>query len=167
VKNFCRARQSGDPESYPEKKKKRDPARIVLAAAVLFAPRGETLLLPPPRRRENHRPAADDVATLFSRMWHFPTIAIRKDPLVELKNYLANSVFAGNGELRLEPLAKIRHAVTYRSVTVLPFRIAVAKIPRIRGSKNIRLEEFSSLPVSNLTRKIAHAALSHPAPANS
>ncbi|HLZ50119.1 MAG TPA: A/G-specific adenine glycosylase [Candidatus Acidoferrum sp.] len=167
VKNFCRARQSGDPESFPEKKKKRDPAQIVLAAAVLFAPRGETLLLPPPRRRENHRPAADDVATLFSRMWHFPTIAIRKDPLLELKNYLANSAFAGNDELRLEPLAKVRHAVTYRSVTVLPFRIAVAKIPRIRGSKNIRLEEFASLPVSNLTRKIAHAALSHPASANS
>jgi A/G-specific adenine glycosylase len=168
VKNFCRARKSGDPESFPEKKKKRDPARIVLAAAVLFAPRGETLLLPPPpRRRENQRPAADDVATLFSRMWHFPTIAIRKDPLDELKNYLANSVFAGNGALRLEPLAKVRHAVTYRSVTVLPFRIAVAKLPRIRGSKNIRLEEFSSLPVSNLTRKIAHAALSHPGSANS
>jgi hypothetical protein len=100
-------------------------------------------------------------------MWHFPTIAIRKDPLDELKNYLANSVFAGNGALRLEPLAKVRHAVTYRSVTVLPFRIAVAKLPRIRGSKNIRLEEFSSLPVSNLTRKIAHAALSQPGSANS
>jgi A/G-specific adenine glycosylase len=168
VKNFCRARKSGDPESFPEKKKKRDPARIVLAAAVLFAPRGETLLLPPPpRRRENQRPAADDVATLFSRMWHFPTIAIRKHPLMELKSYLASFVPPGNGELHLEPLAKVRHAVTYRSVTVLPFRIAVAKIPRIRGSKNIRLEEFSSLPVSNLTRKIAYAALSHPGSANS
>ncbi|HYL47613.1 MAG TPA: A/G-specific adenine glycosylase [Candidatus Limnocylindrales bacterium] len=167
VKNFCRARQSGDPESFPKKKKKRDPAQIVLAATVLCAPRGETLLLPPPRKRENHRPAADDVATLFSRMWHFPTIAIRKDPLVELKNYLANFMPAGNGALRLEPLARVRHAVTYRSVTVLPFRIAIAKIPRIRGAKSIRLEDFSALPVSNLTRKIAHAALSHPAPANS
>jgi hypothetical protein len=100
-------------------------------------------------------------------MWHFPTIAIRKDPLVELKNYLANFMPAGSGALRLEPLARVRHAVTYRSVTVLPFRIAIAKIPRIRGAKSIRLEDFSALPVSNLTRKIAHAALSHPAPANS
>lgn len=167
VQTFCRARQSGDPESFPEKKKKRESERVVLAAAVLFAPRGQTLLLPPPRKRENHRPAADDVATLVSRMWHFPTIAIRKDPLVELKNYLASFLPPGNGVLRLEPLAKVRHAVTYRSVSVLPFRIAIGRIPRIRGAKSIRLEDFSALPVSNLTRKIAHAALSLPAPANS
>jgi len=42
---------------------------------------------------------------------------------------------------------------------VLPFRIAVAKIPRILGAKSIGLEDFSKLPVSNLTRKIARAAL--------
>jgi A/G-specific adenine glycosylase len=167
MKDFCRARKSGDPESFPEKKKSRAPEQIALAAAVLLAPRGETLLLPPPRIKENRRPAADDVATLFSRMWHFPTIAIRKDPLLELENYLANFVPAGNGALRLEPLAKVRHAVTYRCVTVLPFRIAIARIPRIRGARSIRLEDFSALPVSNLTRKIAHAALSRPAPSNS
>ena len=103
--------------------------------------------------------AADDVATLVSRMWHFPTVAVRKDAPAELRSFLADALSAGNGALHLEPLAKVRHAVTYRNVTVLPFRIAIAKIPRIRGAKSIRLEDFSTLPVSNLTHKIARVAL--------
>jgi len=156
---FCRARQLGDPESFPEKQNKRKAVQIVLAAAVFYTPRGQTLLLPPPGRKTENKPAADDVATLVSRMWHFPTVAIRKDALPELQNFLRDSLPARNGGHHLEPLVKVRHAVTYRNVTVLPFRVAVAKIPRIRGAKSIRLEDFAKVPVSNLTRKIARAAL--------
>ena len=162
---FCRARQLGDPESFPEKRKKREAVQIVLAAAVLSTPRGQTLLLPPPRNKAENKPPADDVATLVSRMWHFPTIAIRKNALTELRVFLAGVLPSENGALHLEPLAKVRHAVTYRNVTVLPFRIAIAKMPRIRGAKSIRLQDFSTLPVSNLTRKIARAALAEPAAA--
>jgi len=160
VGKLCRARQSGDPESFPEKRKKREPVQIVLAAAVLFTPRGETLLLPPPGKKSENKPAADDVATLVSRMWHFPTIAIRKDTQAELQSFLCKFLAAENGKVHLEPLVKVRHAVTYRNVTVLPFRVAVSKMPRIHGAKSIRLEDLSTLPVSNLTRKIAKAALS-------
>jgi A/G-specific adenine glycosylase len=159
VAKFCRARQLGDPESFPEKQNKREAVQIVLAAAVLCTPRGQTLLLPPPGKKTANKPAADDVATLVSRLWHFPTVAIRKDALAELQNSLADFLPVRNGEHQLEPLAKVRHAVTYRNVTVLPFRIAVAKIPHIRGAKSIRLEDFASVPVSNLTQKIARAAL--------
>jgi len=160
VAEFCRARQLGDPESFPEKRKKREPVQIVLAAAVLCTRRGQTLLLPPPRKKAKNNPPADDIATLVSRMWHFPTVAIRKHALAELQIFLASVLPDKSGALPFEPLAKVRHAVTYRNVTVLPFRIAVAKIPRIRGAKSIRLEAFATLPVSNLTRKIAFAALS-------
>jgi A/G-specific adenine glycosylase len=160
VAKFCRARQSGDPASFPEKRKKREAVQIVLAAAVFFTPRGQTLLLSPPGKKSENKPAADDIATLVSRMWHFPTVAVRKDALAELRNFVAHLLPAGNGALRLEPLERVRHAVTYRNVSVLPFRITIAKIPHIRGSKSIRLEDFSALPVSNLTRKIARAALS-------
>ena len=159
VAKFCRARKSGDPESFPEKRKNREVVQIVLAAAVFFTPRGETLLLPPPRKTE-HKPAADDVATLVSRMWHFPTVAIRKNAYTELESFLAHLLPSRKGTLPLEPLKRVRHAVTYRNVTVLPFRIAVAKIPRVRGAKSIRLEDSFMLAVSNLTRKIAKAALS-------
>ncbi len=159
VAKLCRACQSGDPESFPEKRKKREPVQIVLAAAVLLTPRGETLLLPPPGKKSENKPAADDVATLVSRMWHFPTIAVRKDAQAELQSFLCEFLAAEHGKVLLEPLARVRHAVTYRSVTVLPFRVAVSKMPRIHGAKSIRLEDFSSLAVSNLTRKIARAAL--------
>ncbi len=36
IAKFCRARKSGDPESFPEKRKKRKPVQIILAAAVLY-----------------------------------------------------------------------------------------------------------------------------------
>jgi A/G-specific adenine glycosylase len=159
VATFCRARQSGDPESFPEKRKKREAVQIVLAAAVLLTPLGQTLLLPPPRQKTENKPAADDIATLVSRMWHFPTVAIRKDAVAELRNFLVEMLPAGNGALHFEPLARVRHAVTYRNVTVLPFRIAIGKVPHIRGAKNILLKDISTLPISNLTRKIARAAL--------
>jgi len=165
VAKFCRARKSGEPEAFPEKRKKREPVQITLAAAVFFTPRGETLLLPPPGNKKENKPAADDVATLVSRMWHFPTVAIREDALAELRIFLADVLPGKNGSMHLTPLAKVRHAVTYRNVTVLPYRIAIAKIPRIPGAKCIPLEDLSTLPVSNLTRKIARAPLAHPAPA--
>lgn len=160
VAKFCRARQSGDPESFPEKRKKREAVQIVLAAAVFVTPSGQTLLLSPPGKKSENKPPADDIATLVSRMWHFPTVAVRKDALAELRTFLSETLPAGNGALRFEPLERIRHAVTYRNVSVHPFRITIAKIPQIRGAKSIRLEDFSALPVSNLTRKIARAALS-------
>jgi A/G-specific adenine glycosylase len=160
VAKFCRARQLGDPESFPEKQNKREAVQVVLAAAVLYTPRGQTLLLPPPPKKTENKPAANDVATLVSRLWHFPTVAIRTNALAELQNFLADLWPVRNGEHYLEPLAKVRHAVTYRNVTVLPFRIAVANIPHICGAKSIRLEDFAKVPVSNLTRKIARAALS-------
>ena len=160
VAKFCRARQTGDPESFPEKRKKREAVQIVLAATVLCSPRGQTLLLPSPRKKKENKPAADDIATLVSRMWHFPTVAIRKDAVAALRDFLAELMPVGNSGLHFEPLARVRHAVTYRNVTVLPFRIAISKIPHIRGAKSILLKDISKLPISNLTRKIARAALS-------
>ncbi|MGB2645569.1 MAG: A/G-specific adenine glycosylase [Candidatus Acidiferrum sp.] len=160
VAKFCRARQLGEPESFPERRKKREPVQVVLAVAVLATAKGVTLLLPPPRAKTENRPAADDVATLVSRMWHFPTVAVRKNADAELREFLADFVPGRNGSFRLDPLEQVRHAVTYRSVTVFPFRVALATLPRIRGAKKIALEDFAKLPVSNLTRKIARAALS-------
>ncbi|MGH9743022.1 MAG: A/G-specific adenine glycosylase [Candidatus Acidiferrum sp.] len=158
VAQFCSARALGDPEAFPEKRKKRAPVQVVLAAVVLCGPRRRTLLLPPPRKKQD-KPADDDIATLVSHLWHFPTVAIRKNPLRELRAFLSGLLKASDGALRMEPLTSVRHAVTYRYVTVLPFRVAVRKMPRIRGARSIAIEKFAALPVSNLTRKIARAAL--------
>lgn len=160
VAKFCRARERGDPESFPEKRKKQETLEVVLAAAVVCDARERTLLLPPARRTR----AADDIATLVSGMWHFPTVAVGRDPATDLGTLLAETLHSINGNFLLEPLTKVWHAVTYRKLMVLPYRIAVSKIPRSGGAKLIRLDEISTIPISNLTRKIAAAAISgeHP-----
>jgi hypothetical protein len=50
--------------------------------------------------------------------------------------------------------------VTYRDIAIVPFRIKVKKLPRIKDARRVRLRDVSSaLPVSNLTRKVARAVL--------
>ncbi|HKW56188.1 MAG TPA: A/G-specific adenine glycosylase [Candidatus Acidoferrum sp.] len=159
VAKFCRARQRGDPESFPERRAKPETVEIILAAAMLAAPSGETLLLPPPSR-SGKKPAADDVPALVSRLWHFPTVAAGSNPRAELRKFLI-TFLPKNGthakRLDFEPLAKVKHTVTYRRVTVFPFRVPMERIPRTPGAKILPLEKLSSVPISNLTRKIAGA----------
>ena len=163
VAKFCRARQMGLTEVIPEKRKKRATVEITLAAAVILDPRGHTLLLPPPhasRKPATHR----EVAPLVSKMWHFPTVSVQKDAARELQEFLATlgTISAKNAEIELEPLPRARHAVTYRAIKLLPYRVRVCSLPRIAGAKCVSLGELvsrSSVAVSNLTRKIAQAAL--------
>jgi A/G-specific adenine glycosylase len=160
VSKFCRARQLGLVESIPGKRRKRATVEMTLAAAVFLDPRGRTLLLPPPQavvRKATHQ----DVLPLVSRMWHFPTIAVRREAPEELRGFLV-AMNGMNAGLRLEPLSKARHAVTYRSITVLPYRVLVGKLPEIDGTRSVALAELvarSDVAVSNLTRKIAQAAM--------
>jgi hypothetical protein len=131
---------------------------VLLAAAVLVDERSRCILLPPPENSAE-KALVDDIPTLVSKMWHFPTIAVSKDPVSDLRRYLKNVVGAKGLPSRFVALRKIRHAVTYRAISLLPFRMEFKKLPRVGGTKIILLKDFSSVPVSNLTRKIAHAAL--------
>jgi hypothetical protein len=115
-------------------------------------------LLAPPKSIGGKAPA-DDIPTLVSKMWHFPTIAVSEDPASDLRGYLKNVVGITALPSQLVPLRRIRHAVTYRSISLLPFLVKFKKLPRVKGAKIILLKDFSSLPVSNLTRKVARAAL--------
>ncbi len=169
IAKFCRARQLGLTENIPEKRRKRASVEITLAAAVLLDPRGRTLLLPPPeasRKQVTH----EQVATLVSKMWHFPTVSVQENPATELHEFLVEllELPVKDRRLHLEALSRARHAVTYRDITLLPYRALVPKLPRIAGAKSVLLSELvspSSLAVSNLTRKIARAALAEPAAA--
>jgi A/G-specific adenine glycosylase len=162
VAKFCRARQLGLAERLPEKRRKRATEKITLAAAVFLDHRGRTFLLPPPSAK-THRAIKNDIAPLVSKMWHFPTVHVREHAAEELRRFLAE-LFPGaaNRTMQLEPLSKTRHAVTYRSITLLPFRVTVAALPAAPGRKVVALADvssLSSLAVSNLTRKVARAAL--------
>jgi A/G-specific adenine glycosylase len=161
VATFCRARKLGIQELIPEKRKKRATVGVVLAAAVLIDDQSRCILLPPPKMSAA-KALADDIPTLVSKMWHFPTVAVSEDPAHDLRRYLKNVVGAKGLPSRFVRLGKIRHAVTYRAISLLPFRVKFKELPRIRDARIILLKDFSSVPVSNLTRKVARAALEPP-----
>jgi A/G-specific adenine glycosylase len=158
---FCEARKKGLTEEIPAKRVKRERVEIALAALVLVDARGKTLLLPPPQKREQAGAGeAADVPTLVSRMWHFPTIPVRREAAkVELRKFAQTSIFRG-GKCGSEwqALKPVRHAVTFRAITIYPFLARAAGLPRIAGTKILPLEEVSELAISSLTRKVARAA---------
>ena len=159
VAQFCEGRRLGIAESLPEKRKKRATVKVTLAAAIFADKKGQTLLLPPPKNTKE-KISADHIATLVSKMWHFPTLAVTGDPAAELKEYFRKLI--SRVEIRnwkFIPAAKVRHAVTYRAITLWTFFIRVKKLPRISGAKRVPFGDISLLPVSNLTRKAARAAL--------
>jgi A/G-specific adenine glycosylase len=159
VAPFCEGRKLGIAESLPEKRKKRATVEVVLAAAVFVDRKGETLLLPPPRNT-NEKVAADHVPTLVSRMWHFPMLSETGEPAANLAAFLRKIMpNAASRKWQLVPAGKVRHAVTYRAITILPFLIGVKKLPRVSGARQVPLSDISSLAISNLTRKVARAAL--------
>src|SRR5256886_2081789 len=158
VAQFCEGRKLGIAEVLPEKRKKRATVEIHLAAAVFADQRGQTLLLPPPEKRKGETPS-DHVPTLVSNLWHFPTIPVNDEPVAGLRGFLRKlRIQTQNGQLHFVPADKVRHTVTYRPITLQPFRIDVKKLPRIKGAETVPLSEVTVLPVSNLTRKVARAA---------
>ncbi len=159
VAQFCEGHKLGIADFLPEKRKKRATVEIHLAAAVFADEHGCTLLLPPPEGQSTES-LVDYVPTLASNLWHFPTIPVAGDPVVRLRGHLRILVDKKqNGRLHFVPAGKVRHTVTYRAITVEPFRISVKKLPHIKGAERVPLHEITVLPVSNLTRKVARAAL--------
>lgn len=160
VSDFCDGRRLGLAESLPERRKKRAPVRVQLAAAVLLDAKGRTLLLPPPGSALNGSHAADHPPALLSWMWHFPTISVKGNAEFALRKYLrslgASTDLPSGAFLRLKD---VRHAVTYRHVRITPFRISLKQLPRVNGGKVLALEGIDAVPISNLTRKVARAAL--------
>lgn len=159
VMKHCAARKEGAREEIPEKRKKRLPVSVTLAAAVFVNGKGRTLLLPPPRLG-TEKITAEHVPTLVSKMWHFPTIAVVKDAREEIERHVRREfALEKNRPLSFVELARVRHSVTYRQIRVFGFRIVVAKLPRFAGAKAVALDDLASVPISNLTRKIARVAL--------
>jgi hypothetical protein len=156
---FCEGRKLGLAESLPEKRKKRVTVEVTLAAAIFVDVNGMTFLLPS-SAEENKKAAADHIPTLVSRMWHFPIVPVSGDPAAPLRRFLQELLpRAKKHKLQFEPRGKVRHSVTYRAITIAPFVINLKQLPRIPGAKRVPLREISTLPVSNLTRKVASAAL--------
>jgi A/G-specific adenine glycosylase len=156
VAEFCEARKLGLAGVIPEKSRQREMVEVTLAALVIVDAHGQTLLLPhekSPAKTDRH------VATLLSRMWHFPTIEVKGNAQKELWTAAKRSIFSGEKlPRRFQELRKVRHAVTYRQITLIPFRMNVRELPRVPNARILPLDDLSAVPVSNLTRKVANAA---------
>jgi len=159
VAEFCAARMEGSTEAIPEKRKKSQRVDITLAALVLVDARQFTLLLQPPKSKADLR-TNYDVTGLLSRMWHFPTIRVRRDAARELSHFVRRQIYGGRAiQPKLLAVREVRHTVTYRSITVEAFRMEVKKLPSLPGARKLPLCDLGSVPISNLTRKVAQAAL--------
>jgi A/G-specific adenine glycosylase len=159
VAAHCEARKKGIAEELPETCKKREAVDVVLASLVVANSRGETLLLPPPQQK-NNKDQADHVPTLVSNLWHFPTVSANGD-LTKATMHAWKEFFPARtlGPSEIRRLSPVRHSVTYRKVTVHPFLIRVARLPKIRGARTVAMESVTKLAISNLTRKIAKRGL--------
>src|SRR5262245_37927895 len=159
VQQFCEARKLGIADSVPEKRKKRAEVSVRLAAAVLLDRSGNSLLLPPPTGSQ--KAAADDhVPSLVAKLWHFPTASANGNTAIALRQLLAQQLQMKNLAASVcEPLPQVRHTVTYRKIEITPFLIRVQKLPHNSGGKATELNEVLKQPISNLTRKVASAAL--------
>ncbi len=159
VARFCEGRKLGLADILPEKRNKRATVQVTIAAAVFVDNEGWTFLLPPPQDTDVDA-LADYAPSLVSRMWHFPAASGIGDPAEKLRAFLRKLLRGvSTGNWQFLPAGRVRHAVTYRRITIVPFRIQVRKLPRIAGAQRVPLHDISLLPVSNLTRKIARAAL--------
>ncbi len=158
VAKFCAARKQGLQEEIPQKRNKRAPVAVKLASAVFLDGQGRTLLLEP-SKLDDEQVGADHVPTLVSRMLHFPTTAVTSNVEGQLTEYLVGQrLLSSKAKTHLMALPRVRHSVTYRQITIFPFRINVAKLPKFRGGKPASFDDVTSLAISNLTRKIARVA---------
>jgi A/G-specific adenine glycosylase len=158
VRQFCQARKLDIAESLPEKRKKRAEVSVRLVAAVIVDGNGNSLLLPPPVGSQ--KDAADvHVPSLVAKLWHFPTVLANGEGATVLRELLAQQFKLKELAAECKALAKVRHTVTYRKIEVTPFLVRMQKVPRTSGAKVIELSEILEQPISNLTRKVARAAL--------
>ena len=161
VRQFCEARKLGIAESLPEKRKKRATVAVQLVSVVLVDARKNSLLLPPPSKIAKNM-ADDHVPSLVAKLWHFPTTPAPHSAELALRNLLhAQLPLKAAKSLHPELLARVRHTVTYRTIAVAAYLVRLKRLPTVSGAKTLLLRNFHAVPVSNLTRKIAHAALHH------
>ena len=179
VAGFCRGRALGIAAEVPEKRRKRDTVQVIVAVAVYRDAAGQTLLVRTAKKNSTagaNARVAGDSAVLFSRLWQFPAVAVpgakRADPKETARNSLrvliehlrrCSGISVRSSSKNVEALAPIRHTVTFRKITLLPFLMRVAHLPEASGSRSVRLDAMDRLPVSSATKKIAAAAMRAPA----
>jgi A/G-specific adenine glycosylase len=161
VATFCVGRKLGIAETLPGKRKKRDTVAVQLVSVVLLDAKNRCLVLPPPMA-SNTNNADDHIPSLVAKLCHFPTVSAPANSRQALEQLLRRELRVKSAKsIRPELLDKVRHTVTYRAISIAAYLIRVKELPKISGAQHVPLIETQSLPISNLTRKIARTALKH------
>ncbi len=161
VATFCAGRKLGIAETLPEKRKKRVTVSVQLVSVVLLDAKTRCLVLPPPTTSTKNN-ADDHVPSLVAKLWHFPTVSASANSEQVLEQLLHRELRIKSAKSnRPELLDRVRHTVTYRTISIAAYLIRVKQLPKIFGAQYLPLAEIQSLPISNLTRKILHTALKH------
>jgi A/G-specific adenine glycosylase len=147
VASHCRAYAQGLTNQIPAPRRKRAPVQMKIAAAILRDPRGRTLLIQDPGAHDK---------VLFSRMWQFPAVEIKRHAKAELEAHLRSTLAIT--KISLEELPAARHGVTFRNITLLPFLVNVPELPTLPRTRILPLKNLAKLPISSATRKIAAAS---------
>jgi A/G-specific adenine glycosylase len=149
ISRWCEAHSQALVNEIPAPRTKRAAVNIKIAAGILRDPQNHTLLVKDPGAHDR---------VLFSRMWQFPAIEVKRNARSELARYLRATL--GVNGITLEALPEARHSVTFRNVTLLPFLARVEQLPANGGtrSRELPLESIARVPISSATRKIAAAA---------
>jgi adenine-specific DNA glycosylase len=157
VREGCKALRLGIADRLPERRAKSAPVRVRVAAAVLLDGAGRTLLVRAPTNAAagDDRPA--ELGPIFSRLWHFPAVVTSGDSRTDLESHLSAELSL-DGAGRWQAIPAIRHAVTFRDVTIEPWLIHVEELPRGAG-KIVALDAAGRMAISSASRKIAAAAL--------
>ncbi len=145
LRKFCRAREYGNAESYPEPRPRRAAENQYLAAAIIRYGNKVALIR-----------GLDD--GLLGDLWNFPSAfgPSRAKALARLQEKLS---FLACGSISTRhlgvPSAELSHGITYRSIRV---HLYPAEIPRKIAGRSLRWILISRIPhaaVSQLARKIA------------
>jgi A/G-specific adenine glycosylase len=151
ISRWCEARAQGLANEIPSPRKKRSTVNVTIAAAILRDPQGRTLLVKEPGAHDH---------ILFSRMWQFPAIEVKRNARNELTRHLRSTL--GMNGIELKALPEASHGVTFRNVTLLPFLARVDHLPPQTGAGRVLpIKSITRVPISSATRKIA-AALEAP-----
>lgn len=153
ISRWCESHAQGLANEIPAPRKKRATVNVKIAAAILRDPRGRTLLVKEPGAHDH---------VLFSRMWQFPAVEVKRNPRAELTKHLRATL--GVNGVTLEALPEARHGVTFRNMTLLPFLARVDQFPAKVGTQDrvLPLKSIARLPISSATRKIAAALTGSP-----
>ncbi len=143
LRRDCSGYAEGDPERYPSRPPRVQTVSVTLAVAVLRR-RGAFLL----ELRRDPR--------LLDGMWEFPSLEVAQgaDPrgaVIEL----VEDRFPGRHRVGAE-LARVKHSITTRRITVRGFAVAIDPTPRARKGTRmwVTVEGARELPMSSMTTKL-------------